>query len=136
MTPRERYAPDDPREWLSRARSNLIYAQTDVAGVDLEDRCFDAQQAAEKSIKAVMIARGIDFPYIHNIAKLLTIIEDDGGQIPPEILQAESLTRYAHETRYPGATEPVTQSDYERAVALAQAVVTWAEAQVGWTRSE
>ena len=78
-----------------------------------------------------MIARGIDFPYIHNIAKLLAMIEEDGEQIPPEILQAERLTRYAHETRYPGAAEPVTQSDYERAVALAQAVVAWAEAQVG-----
>jgi HEPN domain-containing protein len=128
MTERERYPPDDPREWLSRAHSNLRRAQSIMTGVFLEDLCFDAQQAAEKSI---MIARGIDFPYIHNIAKLLAMIEEDGEQIPPEILQAERLTRYAHETRYPGAAEPVTQSDYERAVALAQAVVAWAEAQVG-----
>ena len=136
MTPRERYAPDDPREWLSRAHSNLRKAQMTTSGVFFEDLCFDTQQAAEKSIKAVMIARGIKFPYIHNIAKLLSILEEDGVQIPPEILQAERLTRYAHETRYPGVAEPVTQSDYERAVALAQAVVAWAEAQVGWTNPD
>jgi HEPN domain-containing protein len=130
MTLRERYAPDDPREWLSRARSNLIHAKSAADGVFLEDLCFDAQQAAEKSIKAVMITRGIDFPYIHNIAKLLSILEEDEGQIPPEILQAERLTRYAHETRYPGAGEPVTQADYERAVALAEAVVIWASALI------
>ena len=30
--------------------------------------CFDAQQAAEKAIKAVFIHRGESFPYIHNLA--------------------------------------------------------------------
>jgi len=49
--------PDDPHEWLRRARSNLARAQADIrlAGVYLEDLCFDAQQAAEKAIKAVLI---------------------------------------------------------------------------------
>ena len=37
----------------------------------LEDLCFGAQQAAEKAIKAVMISRNIDFPYVHNLALLL-----------------------------------------------------------------
>lgn len=60
----ERRQPDDPVEWLNRARSNLQRARLDVRldDVYLEDLCFDAQQAAEKAIKAVMIHRGIDFP--------------------------------------------------------------------------
>jgi hypothetical protein len=36
----ERYAPDDPREWLNRARSNLVLARMQEAGVYLEDLCF------------------------------------------------------------------------------------------------
>ncbi len=32
-----------------------------MLGVYLEDLCFDAQQAAEKAIKAVLIARSIPF---------------------------------------------------------------------------
>src|SRR5829696_10527795 len=55
--PPERRPPDDPREWLNRARSNLVRAQAILPGVYLEDLCFDAQQAAEKAIKAVLIAR-------------------------------------------------------------------------------
>jgi hypothetical protein len=55
--PPERRPPDDPREWINRARSNLVRAQTTLPGVYLEDLCFDAQQAAEKAIKAVLIAR-------------------------------------------------------------------------------
>ena len=57
MKPPERFPPDDPREWLNRARSSLARAKVFVSGADLEDLCFDAQQASEKAIKAVMIGR-------------------------------------------------------------------------------
>ena len=43
MKPVERFSPDDPREWLNRARSNLAIAKSRVAGVYLEDLCFEAQ---------------------------------------------------------------------------------------------
>jgi HEPN domain-containing protein len=68
--PPERRPPDDPREWINRARSNLVQAQTTLPGVYLEDLCFDAQPAAEKAIKAVLIARGVDFPLVHDLARL------------------------------------------------------------------
>ena len=61
MKPPERFPPDDPREWINRARSDLTQAKNEVPGVYLENLCFNAQQAAEKSIKAVMIARNIEF---------------------------------------------------------------------------
>jgi HEPN domain-containing protein len=60
---RKRYPPTDPREWLNRARSNLALAKTNALGVLLEDLCFEAQQAAEKAIKAVFIHRALSFPY-------------------------------------------------------------------------
>jgi len=63
---RKRLPPDDPREWLNRARSNLALARSTLANVYLEDLCFDAQQAAEKAIKAVFIHRVVSFPDIHN----------------------------------------------------------------------
>ena len=59
MPPRERFPPDDPREWLNRARSNLAKAKACVVDVYWEDLCFDAQQAAEKAIKAVLIHRSV-----------------------------------------------------------------------------
>ena len=72
MKPPERFPPEDPREWMNRARSNLVRAKDRVPQAYLEDLCFDARQAAEKAIKAVMIARGIVFPYTHDLARLLT----------------------------------------------------------------
>jgi HEPN domain-containing protein len=54
---RKRLAPDDPRAWLNRARSNLACAQASIPGACLEDLCFNAQQAAEKAVKAVFLVR-------------------------------------------------------------------------------
>ena len=55
---RKRLLPNDPREWIARAKSNLVRAGSVIEGVELEDLCFDAQQAGEKAIKAVFIHRG------------------------------------------------------------------------------
>jgi hypothetical protein len=46
--PVERFPPDDPREWLNRAKSNPAKARrgSEIPEVYLEDLCFDAQQAA------------------------------------------------------------------------------------------
>src|SRR5574341_1919040 len=98
----KRYPPEDPREWLNRARSNLTLAKAKRKGVYLEDLCFDAQQAAEKAIKALLVKKGVAFPYVHDIAHLLTLVEQTALQIPDPVRRAEDLTRYAVVTRYPG----------------------------------
>jgi len=54
----------------------------------LEDLCFDAQQAAEKAIKAVMIKRRIEFPYVHDLTRLLGLLEQAGEAIPQEVRDA------------------------------------------------
>jgi HEPN domain-containing protein len=128
--PPERFPPDDPREWLNRARSSLSRAKVQTAEAYLEDLCFDAQQAAEKAIKAVLMKKGVAFPYIHDLARLLTLLEEAQEEIPEAVKQAEDLTRYAVITRYPGVTEPVTDLLYREAVSQAETVVRWAEQQI------
>jgi len=122
-----RYEPDDPREWLNRAHSNIATAQAirDADDIYLEDVCFHAQQAAEKAIKAVLVSRGVDFPKTHDIAKLLTLVGDVGVTVPEDIAAAAGLTDYAVLTRYPAHGEPVTDEDCATAIALAHRVVEW-----------
>ncbi len=59
MSERHR-APDDPLEWMRRARSSLAKARgaAQIPNVCLEDLCFDAQQVAEKALKATCLAIG------------------------------------------------------------------------------
>jgi len=131
MKPPERFPPDDPREWVNRARSNLALAKSRIPEAYLEDLCFEAQQAAEKAIKAVMIKRNIEFPYVHDLARLLSLLEEEGEEIPEVVRKAEELTRYALVTRYPGIARPVSEQEYAEAVAIAEAVVRWAEERIG-----
>ncbi|MBT9145768.1 MAG: hypothetical protein DDT42_01645 [candidate division WS2 bacterium] len=125
----ERFPPDDPREWLNRARSNLIQARGggQLPGVYLEDLCFNAQQAAEKATKAVLIALGIRFPYAHDLSELLNLVEQAGQALPEHIRQAARLSDYAVEARYPGFAEPVSREEYKEAVSIAEGVVNWAQ---------
>jgi HEPN domain-containing protein len=131
MKPPERFAPDDPREWLNRAMSNLALAKSKIPGTYLEDLCFEAQQAAEKAIKAVMIRRNIEFPYVHDLARLLSMLEEAGEEISAVVRKAEELTRYALITRYPGIARPVSEQEYVEAVVVAEEVVRWAEERIG-----
>ena len=130
MRPPERFPPDDPREWLNRARSNLALAKNRVPDAYLEDLCFEAQQAAEKAIKALLIRSEVDFPYVHDVARLLSLLEEAGEPIPDIVRKAGELTPYALITRYPGPARPVTQEEYEDAVKTSEAVVQWTEGRL------
>jgi len=125
-----RWPPDDPREWLNRARSNLNRARAELAEVYFEDLCFDAQQAAEKAIKAVLIHCKKRFPHVHDLTELLSLAEETGLKIPEPVRRAVTLTRYAVATRYPGISEPVTLEEHREALRLAAHVVDWAESLI------
>ena len=118
---RKRLPPNDPREWISRAKSNLALARSVIPDVDLEDLCFDAQQAAEKAVKSVFIKRGETFPFSHDLDRLLRLLEKNGLKIPQYVNDARELTQYAHMTRYPRMASPVTPREYRRAVRIAAA---------------
>jgi HEPN domain-containing protein len=127
---RKRYPPNDPREWLNRARSCLAHARAMDPDVLLENLCFDAQQAAEMAIKAVFIFRSEPFAFVHELKKLLQQLKHNGLKIPKYMWEADELSDYAVVTRYPGTVGPVTLRRYRRAVRLAAAVVGWAERQI------
>ena len=88
--------------------------------------CFHAQQAAEKSLKAVLLAREIEFPKTHNLRVLRDLLPRT-LPVPPEVEQAVELSDYATMARYPGAYEPVTEEEYREAIRLAEAVRDWAK---------
>jgi len=113
--------------WLKRARSNLEIAKMGrvTQGILYEDLCFDAQQAVEKSLKAILINLNQSFPNTHSIGILLKLIEEAGVVIPKNINQAKLLTAYAVDARYPGDYEPVNKEEYKEALKIAENVFKW-----------
>lgn len=129
---KKRFPPDNPREWLNRARSNPAQAEQGIKIPDvyLEDLCFNAQQAAEKALKAVLIEHKIEFPYVHDLVKLMGTLLQGGVEVPDRIREAARISQYAVAARYPRSLEPLTRRDYEKAIILAT-VVRWAEDIIG-----
>lgn len=119
-----------PEEWLRRAEASLALAKAQGEGILLEDLCYQAQQAAEKAMKALYIARGEEFLFTHDLDRLAMGLEQIGIEITEPIDQATILTRYAMDTRYPGGFEPVSAAEHQEAVRLAETVITWVKVQI------
>jgi len=96
--PENRFAPGSPQEWLARAKGDLALAGAPLPpGGFYEDLCFHAQQAAEKSLKAIYLDRGWTFRYVHDLEKLLTGLRENGLTPPAGVGQAVLLTSHRHE---------------------------------------
>lgn len=95
----------------------------------IETLCFHAQQAAEKAIKAALIAKGIAPPHTHNIGILLDRLPP-GVVVPFGLDEAAALTDFAVTARYPGEHEPIAAEEYREAIQLAETIVLWAEAVI------
>ena len=120
-----------PHQWLNRAKSNLAIArQPKTDQIYWEDLCFEVQQAAEKALKPVMLAKGIKFRFVHNLSEHLTLLERSGVALPDEVKNAAILTDYSVEARYPGPSEPITEGEFRNSLRIAEAVVAWAERQL------
>lgn len=121
--------PDDPREWLKRAKSNLAGVKAGKTSDDIlyEDLCFNAEQAVEKALKALLVHRNKPFPKTHSIHTLFSLLEETGINIPEDILEAGMLTEYAVETRYPGNYPAVDYEDYKKAADIAERVLKWVQ---------
>ena len=87
--------------WIRKAESDLANADLCIGHESaLDTACFHAQQAAEKYLRAYLIATNLDFPFIHNLEVLIEIC----GRSDPAFLSikslGQSLTPYAVALRY------------------------------------
>lgn len=81
-------------------------------------------------MKALLIKHQVEFPYVHDLAELLTLLEKAGTRIPESVQQSERLTRFAVFTRYPGLAPAVSEQEYRKALRIAEGVVRWAEKEL------
>ncbi len=86
---------------LLKAESDLANARTCLAaGQALDTVCFHAQQAAEKAIKAYLTAQNVEYPFIHNIEKLVNLCFTRDDSFSEIKALGQTLTPYAVGLRY------------------------------------
>jgi hypothetical protein len=64
------------------------------------------------------------------LEQLLDGLIAQGLKIPSDVREADKLSTYAVETRYPGLSPPVTDAEYQDALQIAEVVLNWADAQI------
>jgi HEPN domain-containing protein len=111
-------------QWVVYADEDLVLAKH---GLSLGEKAplrliaYHAQQCAEKYLKAYLVWKGIDFPYTHNIARLLELVGAQGPWVQ-ELRDAARLTPFAITARYPGEDSEVAREEAEQAIAIAESV--------------
>lgn len=93
------------RAWLSKAFSDQQNAEIIMATKDsslpLDTVCFHCQQSVEKLLKAYLVYKEKGFPFSHNLGDLVEICKCAEPDFATIQRQAEILTPYAVEIRYP-----------------------------------
>lgn len=97
------------RRWLRQAERDLKAAGDSFASGNYEWACFQAQQAAEKALKAVLFLRGLRVVLTHSIFELVNKVGDE--ELKKEDVKFLDSVYIA--SRYPNSfSEEVVPSEY------------------------
>lgn len=115
------------RQWLAKAENDLLNVDNNLQSevIPYDTVCFHCQQAAEKLLKAYLVAKGVRLPFTHDLLLLLE-------EILPYCAEAETLRDdlallmpYAVGVRYPDEFFMPTLDDAHEARRAAQDVLDW-----------
>ena len=121
--------------WLRQANSDLQAARCTAQEGFQSQACYLAGQAAEKALKALLVAAGITPPHSHSLERLVEVLQSEGLRLDGlRELRLKPLTRMNSETRYPQGDEAPADlfdnRDSDLALATAETVVNITAAQL------
>jgi len=91
------------KQWLAKAENDLLNADNNLKAEDIptDTVCFHCQQAAEKILKAYLVANQQSYPITHDLLLILEqvlLLAPNAEQLRNNLVL---LTPYAVEIRYP-----------------------------------
>jgi len=98
-------------DWFSQAERDLDLARHARDSAHHEWACFAAQQAAEKSLKALILAQGGE-PWGHALLALVQSLPDGIGASAALEDTARALDKLYLPTRYPNSFDQGKPGDY------------------------
>lgn len=115
---------DEARRWLAQASEDLSTAERLSNDPESPARiaCFLAHLSAEKSMKAWLIASGVPFRKVHDLAELLALLPADAAR-RLEIGDLQTLNPWSILGRYPDDVIEATAKEASACVAAAQRVL-------------
>ncbi|MDO8445472.1 MAG: HEPN domain-containing protein [Deltaproteobacteria bacterium] len=91
------------REWIGKADEDFKYAEASLKEIEgfYSQICFHFQQAAEKYLKAFIVAFELEFKRIHDLIQLLEICREEESSFEGIREDCIFLNRFYTDTRYP-----------------------------------
>jgi HEPN domain-containing protein len=119
--------------WMDKAERDLRMAKLAMSDtVPMPDQaCFHAHQAAEKGLKALLVASDLDVPRSHNLVYLLGQLEPLYPALRDHQEQASLLTAYGVSPRYPSWLAEETVEEANEAIDAAESLLAQLEEFLG-----
>jgi HEPN domain-containing protein len=113
------------RAWLDKAGNDLLNIRNNLGAPQTpwDTVCFHAQQAAEKALKAFLIARGEAPPRSHDLVFLLSRCATHDESLEAFADGCEQLTYFGVHVRYPGDVYDPGEDDARRLARIAEDLV-------------
>jgi len=111
----------EARQWIELADKDLALAEhtaKTMRPVPHEIVCFHCQQFVEKYLKAFLVSKGQEPPYIHDLVKLTALCEAENPELGQIKQKCIILTQYGVQPRYPNDME-INEEDMTRALHFA-----------------
>ncbi len=118
-----------PEDWIEKAKVFLDDAKNHLDKGNYWLTCFEAQQAAELYLKALLVGLTGLHPFTHDLVELLDSLKDIGLDVPEDLyVYADALTPHYTLSRYPGR-KPIKYNKKlgERCLFYAGKIIEWAE---------
>ncbi len=125
---------ETPGEWLRYANENLRVAEyaLELPEPAWHTICFLCQSAAEKFLKAYLVAQGWNLQKTHDIVVLLRFCSDYDNIFTGLLQDGAILNEYISAGRYPGdlTFEAIGSDEAQEAVAITQLIADYVVARV------
>ena len=120
------------KQWLVKAENDLLNADNNLKAKDIptDTVCFHCQQAAEKILKAYLVANQQSYPITHDLLLILEqvlLLTPNAEQLRNNLIL---LTPYAVEIRYPDDGCMPSVGDALEARKAAEEIRSWLSASI------
>ena len=89
-------------EWIQKADEDLGYAEVGLQHSNyFAQVCFHLQQAAEKYLKAAIIANDLNFRPVHDLRELVSTLKNKVPEVNRITEDCDYLNPFYIDTRYP-----------------------------------
>ncbi len=127
---------EEAKRWFLQALRDYKAAQDSLRNENYEWSCFQAQQAAEKALKALLYAHGRS-AWGHSLVELLNYLKDVEDVREDYYVDARELDRHYIPSRYPNSSESGYPGMYYdeptacRALEACKRIIDWVKGCLG-----